>query len=361
MNTLAFSPDGKYLLTSTYDIGSGGTVELRLFDATGGYRQLAVGTLDANRYAAAVMAPNGKWVMLTDQGGRAWVCSMPDLKPIKQVIAEGGGRIGSKSAAVSPDGRWLAIGSPRDLVRVFDTATWQPIRPGGGGHAGEVTGVYFTAADGKSLRTVGRDDTVCLWNAATMKLLRRTPLPDGHVVGAVRLLDGRIILCPDMQAYERSVSNECGSPVVKVFDAEAGRVIAQMDLPIHWQYAATKVIWLDDHQAVWLDERRWRRFDFRSGKPIDERPFDGGPDDATEDGKALLDIGGGGKGNLDALRDRRRHRQGDRGRRRRAAPDHRQPPRARCPAGGISTSAIPASTCTTAGCCAGPGEGVPRA
>ena len=109
------SRDGRYIATVSGNIG-------RNFDATDG-RELAP-LPETNNVHVAAVSPDGRWVALG--------ANDPKLKDYKvRVFDSASGKESSshsllgniRSLAFSADGRWLAAGSDEGTARVFDAAT----------------------------------------------------------------------------------------------------------------------------------------------------------------------------------------------------------------------------------------------
>jgi DNA-binding SARP family transcriptional activator/WD40 repeat protein len=71
------------------------------------------------------------------------------------------------AAAISPDGRVVALGSQAGQVSFVDASTGRA-RAGAGAHGGAVTGVTY-APDGGAVVTVGSDNRVVVWNPTTAR------------------------------------------------------------------------------------------------------------------------------------------------------------------------------------------------
>jgi eukaryotic-like serine/threonine-protein kinase len=73
------------------------------------------------------------------------------------------------SVAISPDGRWLASGDTRGIVKLWDTITWKEVHSLDA-HAGQVNGLSFSP-DGRRLASASLDKTVRVWDIGTWKQL----------------------------------------------------------------------------------------------------------------------------------------------------------------------------------------------
>jgi WD40 repeat protein len=155
VNGLAFSPDGKMLLST----GSG--QDVRLWDTATGKE---VRRLRAPVRAMA-LSPDGAFVAAScDEGGkctfRLWetATGKPHPWPAKHV-----GWV--NALAFSPDSKTLATAEQDRVIRLWDVGTGKLV----GRLQGKQLGVLSVAfsPDGKWLLSGAKDRTICLWKVAT--------------------------------------------------------------------------------------------------------------------------------------------------------------------------------------------------
>jgi WD40 repeat protein len=163
VESLAWSPDGKYLASGSYQV-------VTLWDArTGGVRRRLGGVAD--RVVALGFSPDGK------------------------LLATGGG-------APTEAGE----------VKVFDVATGEPVTDVKNGHSDTVFGVAFSP-DGKTLATCGADKFVKTWEVPSGKPLKSFEGHTHHVLDVGWKADGKLL------------ASAGADNVVKVWDFEKGEQV----------------------------------------------------------------------------------------------------------------------------------------
>lgn len=223
VRSIAFTPDGKTLLTASGD----GT--LKLWDATTG-ESLRAFPGHTGEVSGVFVTPDGtRAVSAGDHTIRVW--SMPDGKPLRtidaatpqvfsaslapngQTIATGGaggsvkvwsidgapiatlalgtpGRV--LAVAFSPDGSRLVTGGDDKLVRSWTTSDWQQQRVFAG-HKAAIDQV-LVAPDGQTLISAGDDHTVELWHLEKGRALQTLSLHTDEVWSIAVSPDGGTLL-----------------------------------------------------------------------------------------------------------------------------------------------------------------------
>jgi len=209
--SLAFSPDGSTLASSSWDL------TIRLWDARTGAPRREFATTEA--VARLVFAPDGKTLAA---GGEDRILTLWDVEGASELARAEGFRGPIRAIAFSPDGRAVATGGGRDgrkdgfgEVKVFDARSLEE-RADLAGHAASVRSLAFSP-DGSDLAAGGVDATVRLWDLASGK----ARLVLGGFPDCVRAL----AYSPDGRAL--AVAGR-GDGVVALLDAAGGGEIARL-------------------------------------------------------------------------------------------------------------------------------------
>jgi len=261
---------------------------------------------DAQGRGLLAVAPDGKQIAIACTDQRIAIATLPDLKPVKKLDPLANQLVDFDSIpdlAYSPDGQSLLVAeNTRSTPRFFQVATGEEVLPVAA-HGDYVIDLRFSA-DGRTLRSVGRDNTVCNWDTATMKTRGRYSVPGGRQIASIRHADGRYAIC---------VVRGTGRQPSEVLDLETGTSVCKVpplppdwegEMPLQiWEGGTRRFFWLKEPEAMFVFDGHFRRFNYLTGKVLDEGKVDIEKNNAlfntrgepTEDGTRLFDAHDGGK------------------------------------------------------------------
>jgi WD40 repeat protein/serine/threonine protein kinase len=220
VRTVAFSPDGTKVVTSSHDLRSGATA-VQLWDAVTG-RPLASPIRHTSHVAALAFSPDGRVLAMGDYDRNALLWDMTRGQPQGEPLPQKGIVF---SVTFSPDGQKLAVGTVESAneARLWDVATRQPIgraMP----HQNWVVEVAFSK-DGKTLLTRSNDRTVRLWNASTGEP-KSDYLPHPGLMAATLSPDGKTIATGGNDDRARLWDATTGRPVPGATLVHGSRITA---------------------------------------------------------------------------------------------------------------------------------------
>jgi len=160
VGTVAYSPNGKYVLTGSWD------TTVRLWDAATSQEVRQFGHPEAypDPVPSVAYSPDGKYVFTSSSADgpmRLW--DVETGQELRQFIGF--------VANFSPDGKYALTGGVDGTARLWEVETGQELRQFIG-HTSNVGAVIFSP-DGKFVLTGSYDATARLWDAATGKELQR--------------------------------------------------------------------------------------------------------------------------------------------------------------------------------------------
>jgi WD40 repeat protein len=173
-SSVAFSPDGRYLVTGKSNQGVG---VVQVWDARTG-REVRTPGSQRGGIIGVVFSPDGRhlasassdgWVKLWD-ATRLEETSLEEEPEVPEFPVRLPGP--SLTVAFSPDSRRLATGSEKNTVKIWDVETGVEIQKLWGEHSGEVYAVAFSPVDGRLIATAGEDSAVKIWDSQTGELKR---------------------------------------------------------------------------------------------------------------------------------------------------------------------------------------------
>ncbi len=167
VNSVAFSPDGKYLATGCRDVVTAWPINTKGRVVTMRHSRSILNLFGQSRDVLSVaFSPDGKYLAAGSADGTAQVWETNSWKGVTRANCKGD----VYSVAFSPDGKYLAAGSADNTARVLDVSTRKEvaiIR-----HEDEVNVVTFSP-DGKHLATGSDDGTTRVWEVISGRELAR--------------------------------------------------------------------------------------------------------------------------------------------------------------------------------------------
>jgi WD40 repeat protein len=171
---VAYTPDGKYLLTASgdpsikvWDAASG--KELKSFAGPNGHKQLVL---------AVAVSPDGATFATSGSDNTAKVWDFPTSKYLREWPWDGE----ATAVASSADGARVAAGGKDGRIKAFSAGDGKLLYDLPGAHSGPVTGLAFSA-NGQYLTSCGADGALRYWGASDGKRLTGLGAHSGPVSG----------------------------------------------------------------------------------------------------------------------------------------------------------------------------------
>ncbi|OGW25893.1 MAG: hypothetical protein A2X55_02890 [Nitrospirae bacterium GWB2_47_37] len=208
VNSVAFSPDGKYALSSgSYD------KTLKLWDVSTG-KEIRTFQGHENTVLSVAYSPDGRYAL---SGGWSNALKLWDIASGKEIRTFEGHKSRIASVAFSPDGRYALSGAGGGIdddhtLKLWDVATGREIRTFKG-HTNSVGSVSFSP-DGKYALSGSNDKTLRLWDIATGKEVKTFEEDTEYVYSVAFSPDGRYAL-----------SGGGGGKILKLWDIATGKKI----------------------------------------------------------------------------------------------------------------------------------------
>jgi WD40 repeat protein len=155
IQSLAFSPDGRLLVSGGYDH------VVRVWDTNTG-RELTTLTGHSAPINDVVFSSDGQRIASGALEGKARIW---DLDLDREQVILSGHKDGTWELAFSPDGRRLVSASGDKTVKVWNVSTAKEIMTLSG-HEDQVLAVAFSP-DGKHIASGGKDEAIRIWDAAS--------------------------------------------------------------------------------------------------------------------------------------------------------------------------------------------------
>jgi len=207
VESAAFSPDGKYIVTASYDSTA------RVWEATSG-REVTVLRGHESHVISGLFSPDGKYIVTASNDGTARVWEVMSRREVAVLAGEHKGWV--NSAAFSPDGKYIVTASGDGTAGVWETKSGREVAVLLW-HAGSVNSAAFSP-DGRYVVTASGDMTARVWEALSGPEVAMLLWHAGSVNSAAFSPEGRYVVTAGV------VDN-----TARVWEAMSGRRSSRVD------------------------------------------------------------------------------------------------------------------------------------
>ncbi|MGB7511251.1 MAG: WD40 repeat domain-containing protein, partial [Pelodictyon phaeoclathratiforme] len=168
VNSAAFSPDGRFVVTASYDNTA------RVWDAQTG-KPVSQPMQHQDKVRSAAFSPDGRFVVTASDDKTARVWDAQTGKPVSQPMQH---QSSVNSAAFSPDGRFVVTASSDKTARVWDAKSGKPVSQP---MQHEIVYSAAFSPDGRFVVTASSDKTARVWDAKSGKPVSQPMQHEGAV------------------------------------------------------------------------------------------------------------------------------------------------------------------------------------
>jgi WD40 repeat protein/DNA-binding SARP family transcriptional activator len=189
--SIAIAPDDHSVYYAYWSLGSAekpGPADLVRWPLPGGTSPLVIPLGSGALLALRLVGDGSRLLVVNARSVR--VLDARSLR-LLSTVAITPAPVAPTAAAVSPDGRVVAIGSQDGSVSFLDTSTGQ-LRAAVPEQRSAIATVLFPS-NGRTVVSIGSDDSVAVWDPRTGSPVDVLGGPAGHVVGAAISPDGRTL------------------------------------------------------------------------------------------------------------------------------------------------------------------------